>query len=334
MADESLVVAVHHSGGFYPVKTDMTANSDENLVTQKAIVTEVADKIADILSGQYGWGLLRVAANVVDGQTVTIGTDVFEVDIINTDSTDDTAGGDFNNTTDPITIDTTTYTNLATVVLGNLLRVENEILKVTNVHFQYLTLARGRCGTTAAAHANGQNIYTSNAAPASNIPVGLVTTLTPAVFTDALADEINSGAGASDQSGSVTATGISDNEVLIVHDTASTDTLATTETLAGTNNVWTQGTTTVAGRAASDAYMHVCAYVPTSADVTLDYFYVPLAFTPTFYFASVRVTATGAAKAWDGYTTYEAGPPKRLKISNEGSTDWSANDTVFVVAIK
>jgi len=55
MADESKVPAIHHSGGFYFVKKDVTDNSDECLCTQKAVVdaigTQTGSNIDNSASG-------------------------------------------------------------------------------------------------------------------------------------------------------------------------------------------------------------------------------------------------------------------------------------------
>lgn len=49
MADESKVPAIHHSGGFYAVKTDVAANSDECLCTQKAVVSAIASQTGSVI---------------------------------------------------------------------------------------------------------------------------------------------------------------------------------------------------------------------------------------------------------------------------------------------
>ena len=94
-------------------------------------------------------GVLELVTDVADGETVTIGTDVYQIDIINTDSTDDTAGGLWNNVTDPLTVDCTGFALLAAVDVGDLIRIENEIMKITAIDplTDEITFARGRCGT-------------------------------------------------------------------------------------------------------------------------------------------------------------------------------------------
>ncbi len=85
---------------------------------------------------------------------------VYDAEAIATDTTDDTAGGTLNNTTDPITILAATYPNTPTAV-GSLIKIEDEILRVTATGAS-LTLARAQLGTDAAAHANGVSIFKTN----------------------------------------------------------------------------------------------------------------------------------------------------------------------------
>ncbi len=84
----------------------------------------------------------------------------YESDPLSTDSTDDTAGGDFTNTTDPLTILAATYPAVAAKGVGGLIKVEDEIMRITEVGTD-VTLARAQLGTVAASHADGTSIYTS-----------------------------------------------------------------------------------------------------------------------------------------------------------------------------
>lgn len=294
----------------------------------QAIIMTAGSKGSLFFPGNHSWGYLSIPANVADGQNVVIGSHTFQVDIINTDSADNTANGDFANTTNPLVVDLEGYTNLDPLaVVGALVRVENEIMKVTAKTGHVATFARGRCGTTVASHADASDIYVSDANPTGGvIPVGLVTTLTPTAYIPALVAEINALAMG------WTATANSTAGMFLKSDAVGVAAIATTETLAGSNNAWIQGATTVAGLAPGIKRVFFTSYVPSAADVTLDYFYMPLPFTPSFFNVEVRVTSSGIPKAWVGGVTYEAGPPKRLKITNEGAVDWAATDTVWIFA--
>ena len=186
-------------------------------------------------------GVLELYEDVLDGETVTIGADVYQVDIINTDSSDDTAGGFWANTTDPLIVD---FTGLAVLALGvgDLLRVEDEIMKVTAIDpvTDEYTLARGRCGTTAASHADAEDIFISDAPGMLDIPVGLVTALTPIAFAEALADEIDQ-AGTEDVSAEVVTLGTGDRGIEVIAE-AQQALLATSETLSDPLNIWRAST--------------------------------------------------------------------------------------------
>lgn len=297
--------------------------------------------------GVKAQGLLRVAANVVNGETVTIGSNVFEVDIINTDAAVDTVGA-IDDETNPVLV---TTDGAHGKEAGDLIRLENEILKVISApSTTTMVCARARCGTAIASHADNTDVYESDAAPASNIPVGLVTTLTPAAFTDALVAEINNalagayrltakastifdpGANADDEDreGKVVAVGPTDNEVLIVSALPEALALATTETLAGANNAWSAATMT-GGRAAGIRSVQTVARVPTAVEVAVGKMYFDFPFTPTTVDVKVITTATGVAVAWGGSVAIAAG---RVTLTNGTDPDWAATDTVYVTAFE
>jgi hypothetical protein len=189
-------------------------------------------------------GILDLLVNVVDGETVSIGADVYEVVVVNTDSAVDTAGGSWDVTTDPLTIDLAGMVGLVTVIAqGDLIRIENEILKCTGVVGTSYTFARGRCGTVAATHADAQSIFISAAPGAmSNIAVGLVTTLTPTAFALALVAEIAAD-GTEDVTAADRALGAATRKIEVVADTAQA-VIVLAETLAGVGNAWRAGVAT------------------------------------------------------------------------------------------
>lgn len=283
--------------------------------------------------GAKAINVLHASGVVANGETVTIDGQVFEVDIINTDTGINTSGGEWNNTTDAILVTMAAHGKAA----GDLLRVENEIFKVLRVpDANSLVLARGRSGTTPATHADALDIFESDAAPASNIPVGLVTTLTAAVFTDALVDEINNAvttgnkeratAKASTLYNTIVASGPVDAEVLIQGINPGVLALACTET--GTNLAWSAATM-YGGQAAGHLGSVAVARVPTATEVAAGVLRVVLPFTPKAVDVQVRVTATGVVKAWDGALAIVSGG---FTLDNGGVTDWAATDTVFAIA--
>lgn len=315
--------------------SDVTATADEINQALDGIAAEVTAAGLSSISqqavkfpGLNALGVLRVASDVADGQLVEIGADVYEVDIINTDSGDDTAGGSWNNVTNPLTVDLAGagYANLrGAVIVGDLIRVGNEIMKVTAIAGTLHTFARGRCGTTAAAHLNAQDIFHSDAPGMTNIPVGLVVTLTPTVYTAALAPEINA-----ENTEGVRATRISANEVLVhLMDAAATQ-LDLAESLAGANNAWDTAATR-GGAAAALPRLARASRVPNAQEVALGNLHVVLPFEPAAVIVQVRVTASGAVKAWDGNTVVSG---SRVTLTNTGGTNWAQTDTIHVIAME
>jgi hypothetical protein len=114
-------------------------------------------------NGTVNLGQTAVSAVAVRGVGLETPAEYVE-ETMATDSTDDTQGGDFNNTTAPLTVTgaVTNYPNI-TFVVGLLLKLENEILRVTAVNGNDVTFARAQFGTTAAAHANGVSVFVSTA---------------------------------------------------------------------------------------------------------------------------------------------------------------------------
>jgi hypothetical protein len=287
--------------------------------------------------GAVATGVLRLAANVADTETVTIGPDVYEVETVATATGQTTgAGGMLNNVTNPVSIPTT----LAAlgVAVGDLLAVENEIMKVLRDNGAAgVVLGRGRAGTTIAAHGNAIAINKGNGVTAGRIPVGFIATFTPAVAGPAFAAEINNATHGNERAvvkastiyPTIKATSLQAGaEVLIEGRTAAVIALATTETLAGANNVW------AAAVMANGAVQAVKrwgrqAKVPTATEVALGTLEFVFPFTPTFVNVIVITTATGIAVAWNGARTITAG---RVTIDNTGATDWSAAETVTVIA--
>ncbi len=185
-------------------------------------------------------GILDLYANVADAETVTINAKTYEFDVINTDSTDNTAGGSWNNVTDPLVIDLVAIMPGVRGVIaeGDLIRVGNEIMKCTDITTTVHTFARGRSGTTTAVHADAVDVFISAVAgaPGTDLLVGLVTTLTPAVAAPALAAEINAEDAADLTATSVTISGTFRAVECVA--TAAHALITTSETLLGALNAW------------------------------------------------------------------------------------------------
>jgi len=296
---------------------------------------------AVIRPGTKASNVLRVAANVVDGETVTIGSDVYEVDIINTDSavnTANVAGAAFDAVANPAVL-TLGAAPATAISVGDYVRIENEIMQVLrkNSTTEYI-VSRARGGTTIATHAQNLDVFVSNAVP-TNISVPLVTTLTPAVFTPALAAVINNALAGGERSvvrsstiyGTFVATSLQTGaEMLLEAITAGVLATATTETLGGANNAWSAATV-VGGSAAAVKKFGIQARVPTATEVALGVMTFVFDFTPSLVRPFVHTTATGITEAWNGGFTITGG---RVRLDNAGATDWAATSTVTVQAFE
>lgn len=270
--------------------------------------------------GRAAMNILRLAANVVDGETITIGGSVYEIDIINTDSTINVTGVALNATD--------AETTLAFAGHGrkvqDLIRIDNEIMRVIAVlDVDTIRVARARAGTAIATHALAADIFTSNAAPASNIPIGLVTTLTPTVASAAIVNAINDYT-----TQEIAAVAISVNEILIRTKVGAVPrALACTETLAGANNVFAAATMYGATAQTIPGFA-IVGRAANATEVALDHMLFFFPFTPAGLIVQVR-TSAGALKTWDGAITASSG---LVTVTNGGSSDWAATDVVTVLA--
>ncbi|MGE4334585.1 MAG: hypothetical protein AB7E55_01240 [Pigmentiphaga sp.] len=280
--------------------------------------------------GTKAYQTLRIAANVADGETVVIGNDTYEIEVVNTDTTKNTANdasGAIDDVTDPVTFAMEDAAH--GLVVGDLIRIDDEIMSVAGVDGANITAARAKCGTAIAAHVQNSDVYKGDGYTAGRIPVGLVADLTPAVATTRLVAAIND-----DGTEAVTASKISDNLVVIVADEVGAVALAVSETLAGVNNTWL-GDAMVGGAAAGMKRVAKYTHTATDAEVTLGAFYIPVDFAPSAMIAQVRVAATGVIKpSWDGVLLYEAGPPAHIKVDISGASDWAAGDQITILAIE
>lgn len=315
----------------------LTDNSATGL-HQHALVTgayDVTATAAQLNSLEHDPGVkasavLRVDGNVADGETVEIGADLYEVQVVNTDSTDDTAASAWDNVDDPLVVDISAaaYDNLRPLVhVDDLIRVETEIMKIIDVDVvtNEITLSRGRSNTTNAAHADAQSIFTC-AAPGTlaGFAVGMVATLTPAVFTPALAAEINE-----ETTEPVEAQVISNNQLLLLATAVGVQATALDEALMTADNVWD----TAAMRAGAAPAMRrtvVVTRVPNATEVALDRVLIPLDFAPVAAIVQVRVTATGEPVAWDGNTILRT-VEQRIDVINSGLVDFAETDTITAV---
>jgi hypothetical protein len=335
-ADQTKILQFQASGITTGTTRTLTVpDADDTIVTLAEAQTltnkTLTSPVINTPTGSISWdpgavaiNVLRLANDVISAETVTIGADVFEIEIVNTDSTDNTAGGDFNNTTDPLTVTgaVTTYTN-ATFTVGSLYRIESEIMRATVVAGNDVTFQRGVSGTTTATHADANDIYEGDGIDGgSTVAVGLVATLTPTAAMPALVDDINS-----ENTETVTASQISVNEMLLVFDTVGANTTACTEGLTGANNEW-EAANMYGGKAAGARKSIIQSRVPQATEVALGNMHFAFDFTPVYVEVRIVVTATpGIALAWDGGATISG---NTVVLDNDGSVDWATTNTVYI----
>lgn len=74
------------------------------------------------------------------------------------------------------------------------------------------------------------------------------------------------------------------------------------------------------------------ARVPTAQEVATGNLHVALDFIPTLVIVQVRTTSTGALVAWNGIAKITSGDNPYITLDNSGNVDWSVNETVYVIA--
>ena len=270
-------------------------------------------------AGDPGDNTLRVAADVISAETVTIGDDVYEVEIVNTDTTDDAQGGDFVPVTNPLPVAdfVTNYSN-TTVAVGLLLRLENEIVKMSAIDGDDVTFIRGVSGTTIATHADAVDVYEGDGVVAGNIPVGLVATLTPVVFIAALVADINAFGTAL-----VTAMVSSVVNAMYIYTSVtagdgvpvgSDAVIGTTEALTGVNNVWAVAAIE-AGRDAGTRFGSMQVHTVNATEVAVGVHVMTFPFS-IIGFLTQAFDSTGLAK--DSLTSL-------VTVENNNQIVWTAD---------
>lgn len=292
--------------------------------------------------GKYAYNFLSTPGDFEAGDTVTIGTNVFKVTVLATDSTRTCSLADDED------ISLLTASGAVTAEAGYLLGLSTtEIVKILRkISTTVFVVARGRCGTSPAVHA-GSAIYTASAAQ-TDIPVGTLGTLTPTVMIPAFVEEINNakaggeratalastifdpGTTATDaqRAGKVVAFARGTAGLIVRSAIPEVSVLATTE--VGTNVVWTRGATLTGGAVPAIKRVHLAAIVPSAADVTAGLIVIPVPFTPGFVNVTSRVTASGVPGIWLGGVTVDS-TNKVVIIDNTTSEDWAATDTLYVM---
>ncbi len=327
------------------------------------------------IEGQKAVNVLRVASAGEDGETITIGADVYElttfddlrvtagsipVDLhggstVKSQGTITQSVGDVSNN-DTVTIDgkvytfQTTLTNVdghvliadtASHTLDNLVAAIN---KGAGAGTNY-ALATSKHTTVSAAKGTSATVIITAlkggtdgdaitlAKSAAHYAVDAATLGTTTAGVDPTADEIVDALVATINASAterVVAVDEGDNEMLLVSKVPQTMALACTTTMGGSNNAWAAAAM-YGGKPAKRRRMSYSNRVPTTVEVALGNMRFQMGFTPSVVLVSVRVTSSGAKKAWDGNVVVSG---ENVLIDNSGSTDWATTDSVEVTFIE
>ena len=279
---------------------------------------EALHQLSDAAAGSSDVITLRLASDVVDRETVTIGGVVHEIVVVNTAFSPAATSTVLDSTATTNVIETITTHGL---VVGDVVRCESEFLRVVTVRdVNTVELARGAFGSTVASHADAtaltRKATTALTSGAKKLPVS--STLTPAAAGPQIAAALNyhepSGFSAE----------YNTNEVFMWRD-GSDAAIACSETLSGANN--TIDATSRLGVARGATEWAVAARVPTAAEVALGVMRFQFPFDVKFVRVSVQVTSSLAAVAWGGTTTFSGG---RVTLTNGTDPDFAATHTVTV----
>lgn len=159
---------------------------------------------------------------------------------------------------------------------------------------------------------------------AGNVRVDVNAAQTPTAASAALVLAINN-----NTQSSVVAVAISVNEILIWSKDGKGAALTCTETLAGANNAWSAAAMYPSTTNTDFRGMAMGARVPTATEVAIGNMHFRFSFAVAAALVAVRVTSTGAVKAWDGAMAISG---NLVTLDNAGTTDWAATDTVTVLA--
>jgi len=296
--------------------------------TIRGLEEEVGGILYD--KGVHAYQTLVLAANVVEADTVTIGDDTYEVEIVNTDTTKNVANKDeavIDDNTNPAFIEM--EDNEHGLKAGDLIRIDNEIMLVLGVADKFVTASRGHSGTTIAAHVKNSDVYKGGGYGEGNIPVGLVTTLTPAAASAALASVINA-YSTEPVTAEVFESG-SNYLLSVTHNNAGPRDLEVDGTFNGATNIWL-GATLVGGTEPSKQVSTIKHIVGTD-EGTAGEIYIPIGFAPESIIVQVQDT-DGAIKHADIVVSYSEDPSIITVTNDTGDSviNFEATDVITIVA--
>lgn len=282
-------------------------------------------------AGSYDFCELALTGVVVDQETFSLGGDTYEINVVATDSTQDTGtGGELNNTAPVVNIP---YTGAAK---GDVIRVESEFMVVLDASATSAFVSRGFAGSTIAAHGNSLTIFKAvQQVVAGNLAVPVSATAA-ATADDQIVAAVNfysdggyatglgGGTGVTVQNGLKVDAFLSDGTTTVGFAYPADGGVATTA------ETFTNGTITAfAGgvEPASQQYSKIVHKI-TAGDVSAGSIDFVAPFTVNEAFAAVYLATGLIDEAWDGAVVVTSG--RLVTVNNAGASDWAAGETLVV----
>lgn len=325
--------------------------------------------LKSIFAGSRAINVLAVPAVVADTETVTIGSDVYEVDVGNgvtagRIAVDVSAGG--TKAVGTLTSDATAPTDGDTITVGTKVYTAKDTL--TPIEGEVLI------GASAAEFLDNLKLAINRTLPETNDGVkykvaAAHTSVTATTNTDTtqVVQAIYTGTGGNSIASTETSSHLSWGATALATGANPTGAQFVTALVLAINANTTQGINAVAGATnecvistnksgvyaiactetlggSGNAWAAAATYggsgvafpkrwtstrVPKALEVTDGNIYFAFPFAPTWARVMVITTSTGVAKVWDGARTITG---HVVKLDNSGSTDWAATDTIVVEA--
>jgi hypothetical protein len=320
------------------------------------------------VTGMLGKSQVRIPSAVKDGETFSVGDEVFEMDtdgVVTAGRIEvDLSGGAARAAKGTLTIDDT-FNAVAneTVVIGtrtytwkDTLTGANQVLVGTDDEDSCVNLALAINGGAGAGtkYGTGTAVHALVTAAAVGRTV-VVTAKTLGTVGNAIASTETMTKGAWDAStlgttqAGVDPTGaeavtalvalingltrkpfmakaLGANDFVLLTKTPTQMEIPVSETLVGSNNAVEAEIS--GGFVETLDKVRAFALVPSAVEVAAGFIVLPVSPVPAGCLVQVRVTSSGALKAWDGAVIYDT---DMVLLDNSGSTDWAGTDTVSVI---
>ena len=280
--------------------------------------------------GLLGHQTLAIGDAVTEGDTFTLTHDgsaeTFEVKVLDqaVEDTADDADGALTAEADDVDLKMTTDGH--GLVVGELILIGTEVMRVAAVNDEWVTVDRAQCGSTLAIHAQDQAVTNGLAlADPGNIPIGFAAgALTNAVSSVRIPATFNA-----ETAYPIEATRLADEYVLFRTTSPAAFPVTLAETFTEAGIIWLGDWVDGAPAGLKQA---VCvAHTVTSDEQAADQIVIPLAIEPSAVTVQLR-DAGGEIKTFDGDVTI-ATSPDRVVIENPAAgVDFADTDILTILA--